>query len=216
MRVISVVGQKGGAGKSTVALHVATSAGAAGIPTAIIDTDPQGSAYKWFERREAPQPEITREMDADALGTLANRARANGIGLLIIDTPGKAESVALAACEIADMVLIPTRPTQFDLETLGTAKRIVRLAERLDRSWVVLSQCPTNSRKIVEQGESAVAAYALQLAPVSFYTRADFSYAMSSGLTAGEYDPAGKAAGEAAALFDWIRTQIELVPTGNA
>ena len=210
MKVISVIGQKGGAGKSTVCLHIAACAQAAGIPTAIIDTDPQGSAHKWFERRQAEHPGVIREMDADALPGLAKRARANGTGLLLIDTPGKAESMALAACELADLVLVPTRPTQFDLETLGTVKRTIRIAERIERAWVILSQCPTNSRKVVEQGEAAIAGYGLPLVPHRFYTRADFAYAMTSGETAGEFDPSGKAAAEAASLFAWIQTHLSL------
>ena len=209
MKIISVIGQKGGAGKSTVALHAAVCAQAAGISCAIIDTDPQGSAHKWSARRADEAPQLHRETDGDLLTTLAGHARANGVGLLLIDTPGKAETTALAACELADLVIVPTRPTQFDLETLGTVKRTARIAERLDRTYVVLSQCPTNSRRAVEAGQAAVAGYGLQLAPVLFYQRADFANAMSEGLTASEHQPDGKAAHEAAALFAWIRTVVD-------
>ncbi len=186
------------------------------MPTAIIDTDPQGSAHKWFERRQAEHPGVIREMDADALPGLAKRARANGIGLLLIDTPGKAETMALAACELADLVLVPTRPTQFDLETLGTVKRTARIAERLERTFVMLSQCPTNSRRVVEQGEQAIAGYGLPLLGPRFYTRADFSHAMTTGETAVEFDPSGKAAAEAASLFAWIQNHLSLTVPESA
>src|SRR3954453_16655950 len=130
MKVLSIIGLKGGSSKSTTALHLAVCAEQTGISAAIIDTDPQGSAHKWFERREAETPSVIKETDADALPKLIARAKANGIGLLIVDTAGKAEGSALAAAEVADLVLIPVRPTQFDLETLGTVKRVVRIAER--------------------------------------------------------------------------------------
>src|SRR4051812_15955383 len=67
MKVISVIGQKGGSGKSTVAVHLAVCAEQAGLSAAIIDTDPQGSAHKWFERRSASTPGVVREIDADVL-----------------------------------------------------------------------------------------------------------------------------------------------------
>jgi chromosome partitioning protein len=210
MRVISVIGQKGGSGKSTVALHLAVCGESAGLSSAIIDTDPQGSAHKWFERREAQTPGVIREMDADTLPSLIKRAEGNGVDLLIIDTPGKAETMALAACELADLVLVPCRPTQFDLETLGTTKRTLRIAERLERSYVVLSQCPTTSKKVASEGEQAVKSYGLQLIPLRIHTRADFAYAMSSGLTATEFDSGGKAAEEARGLFAWASEQVGL------
>jgi|SRR4051812_11026972 len=210
MKVISVIGQKGGTGKTTVALHIATCAHAAGISTAVIDTDPQGNAHSWFERREAPDPEIIREMNPDALPRLVKAARANGVGLLVIDTPGKAETMALAACELADLVLAPTAPSQFDLETLGTVRRTVRIAERLDRTWVLLNKCPTNTRRLAAEAVEAVEEMNLPLAPVRFHTRNDFLDAMKVGQTAGEFDPSDKAAAEASALFEWIRDQLAL------
>ncbi len=210
MRVISVIGQKGGSGKSTVALHLAVCAEEAGLSAAIIDTDPQGSAHKWFERREAETPGVHREIDADVLPTLVSRAKANGVDLLIIDTPGKAETMALAACEIADLVLVPTRPTQFDLETLGTVKRTIRIAERADKAYVMLSQCPTNSKRVSADGVGAVKGYNLTLIPTQFHTRADFAYAMASGMTATEFAADGKAAEEARSLFAWVRKEVGL------
>lgn len=208
MKIVAVIGQKGGPGKSTLAVHLAVSAQAAGLPSAIIDTDPQGSAHRWFERREAEAPQVTRETDGDRLPLLAERAKANGIALLIIDTPGKAEGMALAACERSDLIIVPSRPTQVDLETLATCKRTVRIAERLDRTFVVLTQCPPASRRATETGRAAVQAFGLGLAPVCFHQRADFAYALGAGLTAPEYEPRGKAAEEANALFAWARTVL--------
>ncbi|MDV2988262.1 UNVERIFIED_CONTAM: ParA family protein [Methylobacteriaceae bacterium AG10] len=206
MKTVAVIGLKGGSSKSTAALHLAVSAEAAGLSVAVIDSDPQGSAHKWFERREAETPSIIREIDGDAFPRLQGIARKNGADLLLIDTAGKAETTALAACEIADLVLVPIRPTQFDLETLGTVKRTVRVAERLSQTWVMLAQVPTgsNARRMVEEGEAAIRAYGLQLAPVRIATRAAFAYAMSAGLTATEFEPTGKAADEASAVYQWV------------
>src|SRR4051812_29005656 len=82
---IRIIGQKGGSGKSTVAVHLAVCAEQAGLSAAIIDTDPQGSAHKWFERRSASTPGVVREIDADVLPNLITRARANGVDVLLVD-----------------------------------------------------------------------------------------------------------------------------------
>ncbi|MGU3387174.1 division plane positioning ATPase MipZ [Methylobacterium sp. D53M] len=208
MQTIAVISQKGGSGKSTLGMHLAVSAEQAGLRAAILDTDPQSSAHKWFERREAPAPVVHRETDGDMLAKLAARARSGGIDFLLIDTPGKAEGLALAAAELADLILIPTRPTQLDLETLGTVKRIARLAERMDRAVVVLSQCPPASRRTSDGGHSAVTAQGLEISPVRIHQRADFAYAISAGLTAPEHEPNGKASAEAGALFSWVRERL--------
>ncbi|MGV2417822.1 MAG UNVERIFIED_CONTAM: AAA family ATPase [Paenibacillus polymyxa] len=210
MKVVSIVGMKGGSGKSTVGIHLAVCAEVSGLSSAIIDTDPQGSAYKWFERREAETPSVIREPDPDALPRLTSIAKNNGTDLLIIDTAGKAETVALAACEIADLILVPIRPTQFDLETLGTVKRMARIAEKLDRTWVVISQMPASSTRPVLQAVEGIAAYGLQLSPVRLKTRLDFSDSMASGLTATEQAMSGKAASEANELFKWASEIVDL------
>jgi len=108
------------------------------------------------------------------------------------------------------MVLVPIRPTQFDLETLGTVKRTIRIAERTNSAWVMLNQCPTSSKRAVDQGEEVVRQYGLNLAPQRFYTRADFSHALAGGLTAPEFNDGGKAADEARDLFQWINSALPL------
>ena len=115
-------------------------------------------------------------------------------------------------------MIAPVKPTQFDLETLGAVKRTVRIAEKLDRTWVMLSQVPPSSRKVADEGEEAVRNYGLQLVPHRYMTRADFAYSMSSGLAAAEFAPKSKAADEAQALFGWVQDKLALVksdPTGK-
>lgn len=214
MKTIAIIGLKGGSSKSTLALHLAVSAEAAGYKVAVIDSDPQASAHKWFERRELETPSIVREIDGDAFAKLHGIARKNDTDLLIIDTAGKAETTALAACEIAEMVLVPVRPTQFDLETLSTVKRTVRIAEKTHATWVMLSQVPTgsNAARMIEEGEAAIQAYGLNFAPVRIAARASYAYAMSAGQTATEFEPRGKAAAEAEAVYRWVSGQVDFAP----
>ncbi len=86
---------------------------------------------------------------------------------------------------LADLILVPVRPTsQFDLETLGNGEADRANCGAGRPSWVMLSQVPTNSRKVAVEGEEAIAGYGMPLVPVRFHSRADYAYAMTEGLTA--------------------------------
>ena len=210
MKVIACVSMKGGSGKSTTAVHIAVCGQNAGISSAIIDTDPQGSAYRWFTRRTGETPGVIREADPEMLPMLAQRAAANGVQLLVIDTPPKLETMALAACEGSDLIITPVRPTQVDLETLGSVQRMIRLAERSDRCFVMLTQCPSTSPRVIENGEQFVKDCGMKLLPHRFHARSHFAHALAVGQAAHEYDVRLKAADEAIALFEWTRQQLAL------
>ena len=112
--VIAIISQKGGAGKTTLAIHLAAAALDAGITSLIIDTDPQATASQWAAwRRDAP-PEVI-DSPPPRLAAKVAQARTQGAELVVIDTPPHADSAARAAVEIADLVLIPCRPSAFDL-----------------------------------------------------------------------------------------------------
>ena len=58
MRTVAIISQKGGAGKTTLALHLATAAHAAGVVSLILDTDPQATASRWSQWRDGAEPEV--------------------------------------------------------------------------------------------------------------------------------------------------------------
>jgi chromosome partitioning protein len=115
MRTIAVISQKGGAGKTTTAVHLAVAAQQEGYRVAVIDLDPQATARKWGDKRQDPEPEVIGD-HAERLPQLVEAARANGADLLIIDTAPNADRASLAAARAADLILIPCRPAAFDLE----------------------------------------------------------------------------------------------------
>ena len=86
-----------------------------------------------------------------------------------------------------------TRTSSADVppETLGAVKRTIRIVEKMDAGWVMLSQVPASSKKVADEGEAAVQGYGLKLVPHKFMTRADFAYSMSGGLAATEFDFGG-------------------------
>ena len=108
MFVISLVGQKGGTGKTTVALGLAVAAAHAGHTVAVIDLDPRATASKWKDRRSDENPAVV-SAQASRLKPALEVARSSGADYVIIDSAGRSDDSALAAARAADLILIPTR-----------------------------------------------------------------------------------------------------------
>ena len=111
---IALVAQKGGTGKTTLALTLAVAAEQAGRTAVILDIDPQATACKWGDRREASTPVVLDAQPA-RLGRALETAAAEGVDLVVIDTPARLESAALAAARLSTLVVMPCRPLIFDL-----------------------------------------------------------------------------------------------------
>ena len=109
MYAISLVAQKGGTGKTTLAINLAVAAEAGGHRAVLIDLDPQASAAGWGDHRTLDRP-VVAPVPATRLDDALGAARAHGADLAIIDTAPHSESSALAAARAADLALIPLRP----------------------------------------------------------------------------------------------------------
>ncbi|TXN40695.1 AAA family ATPase [Methylobacterium sp. WL30] len=206
MRTIAIISQKGGVGKSTVAVHLAVAGTLAGYRTALVDLDPQATARKWGDKREASEPEVIGD-HAERLPQLVEAARANGADLLVIDTAPNADRASLAAARAADLILIPCRPAAFDLEAIEATRDLATIAKK--PAWVVLSSAPIRSA-IVEEARRGLEADGSHVAPQVIHQRVAYSYAVIDGRSASEYEPDGKAAEEVAALFTWACEQVGL------
>src|SRR3954452_2349501 len=97
MRCLSMISQKGGAGKTTLSLHLAVAAHLAGLSVAVVDLDPQSSAWKWGERRGDRLKVVSAT--AEQLASVKRTAESGGLDLLIIDTAPHADRPALVACK---------------------------------------------------------------------------------------------------------------------
>ena len=109
MQTIAVIAQKGGAGKTTLALGLAVAAMQDKKTAAVIDTDPQATATNWTDRRDAETPWVVASPVARIKQAIA-AALSQGVELLLIDTPPHASQEAAEAARVADLVLIPVRP----------------------------------------------------------------------------------------------------------
>ena len=205
MKTVAVVSQKGGAGKTTLAVHLAVAAASAGYSVAVIDLDQQATAAQWADWRDNDSVAVVAAPHGRLLPTL-EEARRSQVDLVIIDSPPAADSAAVAAAKAADLVLIPTRPSAFDLHAIKTTSELVRIAQK--PGFVVLNGVPPRAAALVEEVAAVVHSLNLTLAPVCLVDRAAFRHAVVNGQTAQEYEPSGKAAGEVESLYVWMCGQV--------
>jgi len=211
MKTIAIISQKGGAGKTTLAVHLATAAALAGHNAAIIDLDPQGTAASWGDRRQADVPEVVSGQAA-RLSVLIDAAKGNGADFLVVDTAPNADQTALRAAQSADVVLIPCRAATFDLEAIKATLTLSQLAQR--PAFVVLNAIPPRSGVGREAAEGLMAQGA-QVAPVMLSQRAAFTHGVIDGRTAQEFEPQGKAAEEVASLYAWLCGIVDMSTCGH-
>ncbi len=202
MKVVAILSEKGGAGKTTLAVHLATAAHLAGLGVAILDLDPQGSAYAWAERRTEP-PEA-QAITPVALPGWIEKLRQAEAELVVLDTGRDANNAARAA----DIVLIPLRPGGFDLLALARTLDLCKLAGK--RPYVVLNAIRPGSLRAESDAREAVADLECEIAPFVLHDRADYRHASVAARSAQELDAKGKAAEEVAAAFAWLRRTLKL------
>jgi chromosome partitioning protein len=207
MKVLTILSQKGGTGKTTIALHLAVAATQADQKTIIVDLDPQASASQWNDGRDQKTPQVVSAQSA-RLSAILEAARGEGLQLAIIDTAPHSESAALAAARMADFILIPCRPAILDLHAIRNSVDIVQIANK--KGAVVLNAVPAKSR-LTEEAIEAVKAYSIEVSPIQVGQRAAFVHSLTSGLTAQEYEPNGKAAEEIRHLYNWTCIQLGML-----
>jgi chromosome partitioning protein len=205
MHTVAILSQKGGSGKTTLALHLAIAAEMARKVAVVVDIDPQASAAGWKDSRKGDTPVVV-SIPAARLSQALDAARGGDADLALIDSAPHAGDVALAAAEAADFILIPCRPGILDLRAIGATARIVKLAGK--KGFVVLNAMPPNAPIIAADARAAVAVHGLEVAPVSLQQRAAFAHALTVGKTAHEYDPGGKATEEISQLYQWLMRQL--------
>lgn len=205
MKTVAILSQKGGTGKTTISLHLAVAAQQAGQAVVVIDLDPQASSAGWKDSRAGDDPVVV-SAPASRLTQALQAAENGGADLAIIDTAPHSGEVALAAAEVADLVLIPCRPGILDLRAIGTTARVVKLAGK--PAYVVLNTVPPRASNVLADARAAVAVHGLDVAPVSLQQRAAYAHALTAGQTAQEYERGGKAADEIGSLYKWLRGVI--------
>jgi len=197
MQVIALISQKGGVGKSTLAVHLATEANQQGQRVLLLDLDPQGSAMEWANRRGDRPPDVSGANPA-SIAKEIERAKGEGYDLVVIDTAPHADHAALQAARVADLIAIPCRPSTFDIAAISATLDLCKLANK--QAAVVLNAAPIRSR-VTTEAEEAIAEKGGKVSPVIIRQRVAFQHCMIDGRTAAEFEPDGAAGQEITSLL---------------
>ena len=212
MPTIAIISQKGGAGKTTLAINLAAAAQGAGRVALVIDTDPQATASQWAAWRQDAPPEVI-DSPPPRLAAKVQAAHAQGAELIVIDTPPHADSAARAAVEVADLVLIPCRPSAFDLSAIQTTAKLVQLLRK--PAFVVFTAGPPNAPRVYQEAGELVEGFGTPPCPVMLPDRAAYRHASAEGRSVTEFEPQSRAAEEVDAIYKWACRQVGL-PTSRS
>jgi len=204
MKTVAILSQKGGAGKTTIAIHLAMEALRNKKEAIIIDLDPQASSTDWHDSREKDGPVVV-SAQYSRLKRLLEKAKEEGVDLVIIDTAPHSEQASLESARNADLILIPCRPTILDLRAIGNTLDIAKIANT--KAAVVLNTVPPRGTLATEAAEAAEG-YGATICPVNIGNRSAFIHSLTAGEVAQEYEPKGKAADEINKLYKWVSAEL--------
>lgn len=197
--------QKGGSGKTTLSGHLAVQAQlAGGGPVVLIDIDPQGSLADWWNERSADYPAFAQTTVARLAADL-EVLRQQGFKLAVIDTPPAITTAIQSVIQVAELVVIPTRPSPHDLRAVGAT---VDLCERAGKPLIFVVNGATPKARITSEAAVALSQHGT-VAPITIHHRTDFAASMIDGRTVMEVDPSGRSAQETGALWTYLSDRLE-------
>ena len=206
--IISLLNQKGGVGKTTLAIHLAVALAKKKKRVLLVDADPQGSAMDWSANRESKTSLPVIGLPKATLHKELPKMEAD-YDFIIIDGSSRVYDVARSALMASDIVLIPVQPSPYDV---WAAKEIVDLLEDIKPFKENLKNAFVINRKIVNTAigrdvKEALAEYDLPVLKSQISQRVGFAESAASGRTVLEIDPKSLASKEINAL---VREILEM------
>lgn len=203
MKTVAVIAQKGGPGKSTLAINLAVAAFLDGKETVIADTDKQQTSNHWYQDRKKIGLSLpyVRQCFPENISEFLNTAKNNGAHMVFIDTAPHSGPDSLGIAEISDLILIPCRPGLKDLRALKMTVDITGLSGK--PALAVLNACKPRSPE-PDKAERYLEKLGLNVCPTRIGDRVAFEYAYINGQGVQEYEPGGKAAEEIQGLYTYM------------
>lgn len=208
MKTVAVLARKGGSGKSTIAIHVGVLAQASGLRVIFFDLDPQRSLSAWWKSRAAETPGLI-ETDAKRLPDML-AAAVGSYDLAVIDTPPAVTFETAVVAKMADLVLIPLRPSILDIYAVESTAVVVKATET--PALLVLNACAppreTSEAPTTTEARKALMGMPVPVAETSLAQRMDYTRALNDGEAVSEFAPESKAAIEMERLWREIQEKL--------
>jgi chromosome partitioning protein len=207
MLTIALISQKGGVGKTTLAIHLATAFEMAGHQTLLVDLDPQTSAAEWKDARQAERPYVMA-VPPSRLGKTLETARDHQAEVVVLDTAPHSEGTALDAARAADLILVPCQPSIMDLRAMRKTADLLNYSKK--PTFAVLNEVAPQGTVADEAAKAITTQFGIPVCPIRLGQRVAFNRCLLTGQTAQEYEPGGKAAQEIDSLRQWISETVGL------
>jgi chromosome partitioning protein len=205
VRILALASQKGGSGKTTLSGHLAVQAQRAGAgPVVLIDIDPQGSLADWWNERSDDYPAFAQTTVA-RLATDLEILRQQGFKLAVIDTPPAITMAIQSVISVAELIIVPTRPSPHDLRAVGAT---VDLCERAGKPLIFVVNAATPKARITSEAAIALSQHGT-VAPVTVHHRTDFASSMIDGRTVMDFDAKGRSSQEIVQLWTYVADRLE-------
>jgi chromosome partitioning protein len=210
VKSVALLARKGGTGKTTCAIHLGVLAQSAGMKVAFVDMDPQRSLKAWWTSRTADTP-ILLESDAKRLADVLRAAAAEGYGLAVIDTPPAVTFETAQVATLADLVLIPLRPSILDIYAVEGTAEVVKAAKA--DALLVLNACHPpqgiGEAPTTIEARKAMEGLSLPVAKASIAQRMDYTRALNDGEAVNEFAPGSRAAIEMERLWREVHRRLK-------
>ena len=203
-KIITVANRKGGAGKSTCAAHFAIEAVNSGLKVILIDLDSQKTLEQWWEKRKDENPYFaeTTALSSAGLEEKIEVIKEKGFDLCIIDTPGDTSDNSKYGIQVADLIVIPCKPSSPDLRAIG---RTIGMVNDYRKPFIFVITQAISRSTIALEAASVLSEFG-PLAPSTISNRVSYVNAMSNGSSAGAFDKT--AAEELAQIWQCIKGKL--------
>ena len=202
--IISLVNQKGGAGKTTVAINLADCLSRKKYSTLLIDGDPQGSVLQWqsiadtnaFDVKHYPSPTFDASI----------KDLAKGYDHVVVDAPPAMGEITRSILAVSKLAIIPVGPSPLDIWSSKETLSLLRVARKRNRKLIgkllITRKIPTT--RLAREAREATETYKMKVFDTEISQRIAFVEAMIAGLSVLQYAPSSKAAREVESLCEEV------------